>query len=150
MPRLEESPDRLLQALENEARETLRAVPTTFAKLLILSRLRSPDSLEYGPGLLDASGHPELAQQALARLHRELFWEWLALGLEEQTRQLERQADFSPDAGLMIMADVYQAATSASFLPQGIERAEHELFTQNFEMSVGILLGRATRRLLGD
>jgi hypothetical protein len=76
-------------AKEDLWQKTLLQIPTLAGRLVYSSQLRDATTGKYHHHGLEVIYGEEEAQKALRQSHKQLFTEWLALGLEAKSKDLE-------------------------------------------------------------
>jgi hypothetical protein len=101
----------------------LAEVPTTWGKLVRISRFRVPGSDEYAHADLARIVSHDVAVKAVRRVHERLFYDWLRLNLEEQYKDL---AEYVEEAGKV--GDPKPSDHWESLVPPTASAAERALF----------------------
>ena len=130
-------------ALADLWKHTLSSIPSVFGRLVCLAGLRDPNSGRYKHyGLATAFGREE-SSAALRDSHRQVFREWLKLGLPEKSADL-----FEYLLGLdEIHADVATQWLHSGYLdglpPEAATRAQRAHFRQEVELLLELIRNEA-------
>jgi len=105
-------------------KRTLSQIPTRFARLVFISRLRDPGGrYVYGP-LIEAMGR-EITDRTLASSHYLVFAEWIASSLADQKADLDA---YLRDRTEMRTLDGYR-----DFIPASAHEVERQLYITDLE-----------------
>jgi AraC-like DNA-binding protein len=134
-------------ALQVARQTVLGRRPTPFASLDILASLRDGELGTYvHEDLVEALGK-DLTHHALAKLHMQVFAEWLNTPLKEQTPAVGEHIR-NGTAGRAPIIDV-SASSFRHLAPESAERPERVLFEGDLTMVLALLAAEETDALAG-
>ncbi|HET9399817.1 MAG TPA: hypothetical protein VFO34_02615 [Candidatus Acidoferrales bacterium] len=138
-------PAALRKAKEDIFQRTLADVGDDFGRLICLASTRDYNTGQYHHAGLAAAFSDEVACQALAECHRDVFDSLLHAPMEELVQQLEnylRSTGASPVAVLESWSDLQPYRV---VVPADCEKLSAELFFSNVKIAVAILRNRRAR-----
>lgn len=132
-------------AKEDLWQKTLLQIPTQVGRLVYSSQLRDASTGKYHHHGLEVIYGEEEAQKAIRQSHKQLFTEWLAMGLEAKTRDLELYL-LSLQQPVATVLKVWEGLEIwKTWIPYSYSTPDRALFRSDLEVVL-----RAIRRKYGD
>ena len=120
-------------------RNTLSRIPTTFGRLVFLTRLRDQDTGEYTHFGFEQRVGEEAARVALLQSHLQCFSEWLNFTLEEQKADLDLYLSGIESDKKTILETWTRTKPYRNLIPAAAPEFERSLYNSDLEALLELL-----------
>jgi hypothetical protein len=121
-------------------KNTLSQIPTTFGRLVYLAALRDQNTGAYEHfGFAQLFGETA-AQETLLRSHRQLFVDWIGMGLQAQKEDLDAYLSGLEVDIRTVISTWIRIAPHRNLLPGNIPAAEREHYLTTMETLLQLLM----------
>ncbi len=125
--------------IEEYWQEIIEMAPTAFGKLVYVASLRDENKGTYQHYALEECATREEGDHFLTHMHRQLFYGWLNLSLEEQVADLTLYLHDLPAEPNVVLETWRKVEPFGFYVPAGAGRGDRELFLTDLRIIVDLL-----------